>query len=72
MGTTKVLLVIDGDSSDPVTHSAVVSGELVDAVREVQAMCGLTDADVEEVVQNLEHGRAYWVGENYCFDLIYL
>ena len=68
----KVLVVIEGDNSEPVVYSNKID---VDLATEVRAACDVLaikhdDKLIEDIVADLDHGRTYWHNENYGFDII--
>lgn len=71
----RILLVIDGDSSELVVYSRLVGSgrDLSKGVEAASAELGLDlDGDtVTGICHSLKHNRAKWVAEKWCFDVMY-
>lgn len=68
----KVLVVIEGDNSEPIVYNNKVD---VSPETEIRAACNklaivYDDNLIEDIASELDHGRSYWHNESYCFDII--
>lgn len=68
----KVLTVINGEAEFPHCYTARCTDDLkADVELAFKELLIKVDAKVvEDVVQELIHGRVYWYDELYCFDII--
>lgn len=68
----KVLTVINGEAEYPHCYTARCTDDLKEDVElAFKELSIKVDARVvEDVVQELLHGRVYWYDEIYCFDII--
>lgn len=80
MNKIKVLIVIDSENSEPIRYLNKVDVDLQTEIRAALTELAhpYSPALVEEIEQDLLHGRAYWLEEPqstdpvYCFNLITL
>lgn len=75
----KVIIVYNSESSEPTHYYAKVGSNLQDAIRDAlnEIQFSYTETLVEDIEQDLLHGRAHWLEEGvnypiYCIDLIAL
>ncbi len=68
----KILTVINGKSECPNQYAVQCTDDLENDVRKAFEELSLTASNdvVEDIVQDLLHGRSYWYDELYCFEII--
>lgn len=68
----KVLVVVNGAASSPIAYSSKVNSSLED---EIRTACNELDIEndnalIDDIENEILHGRVYWHDETYCFDVI--
>lgn len=74
----KVLVVVDGSNSEPIAYSNKIDVSIETEVRAAINQLAIIKPDcyvsqdemVADIVNAIEHGRAYWIAEKWCFDVI--
>ena len=72
----RILLVLDGDSSEPVAYTNPIYGEVCNLRHEVKYAndeldLRLTEEQINDICYNLSRGCAHWIEEKWCFDIVY-
>lgn len=72
----RIMLVLDGDSSEPVVYTKPIYGEVCDLRYEVRYAndeldLRLTEEQINDICYNLSRNCAYWIEEKWCFDIVY-
>lgn len=73
----KILVVVDGDNSEPIAYSNKIDVSIETEVRAainqlaiIKPDCYISqDEMVADIVSEIDHGRACWIFE-WCFDVI--
>ena len=74
----KILVVVDGDNSEPIAYSNKIDMSIEAEVRAVINQLAIIKPDcyisqdemVADIVSEIDHGRAHWIDDKWCFDII--
>lgn len=74
----KILIVVDGDNSEPIAYSNKIDVSIETEVRAAVNQLAIIKPDcydsqdkmVADIVSEIDNGRAYWIAEKWCFDII--